>query len=407
MLTQTDVIVIGGGLSGLMAGLTAAERGLRVIVLDCNEVVGGKYCYTSMGAGALTNTGMDVSRFTGRDSRFVTDALSAFDASAVRDWFASRGVDLSDAEYYGLVQPAGGGDAVAALVTALEDAGGELHTSQRVTGVEPTADGFTVQTETAYSTRAVVLATGGANLPQLGGSTAGYEIAAGLGHRCEPVFPAHVGITVRDDWPESVAGLWMEVELTPQLDGRPVATGVRAGSMLFTQSGLTGEAVFNISGLIESNLERGIELSVNFHPTMSAEDVAEWMFRVFGERSREPADRAIDYLIPAALGRILLARQKLKAGSRVMQMSEEQRSGLLSEMLATRWQVKGTLGMRAAESCVGGVSVRETDPRTMASRRVPGLYVVGRVLDVSADWGGFEQHFSLASGRLAGLSLLQ
>src|SRR5690606_1226363 len=132
------------------------------------------------------------------------------------------------------------------------------------------------------------------------------------------------------------------------------------------------------------------------------EEVAQWLHRVFGERTREPANRAIDYIVPGSLGGVLLARQKLKSGARVMQMSEDQRTGRVTEMVATRWHVTGTLGMNAAESCIGGVHVREIDPRTYQSRLVPGLYVVGRLLDVSADWGGFEQHFSLASGRLAG-----
>jgi predicted flavoprotein YhiN len=104
---------------------------------------------------------------------------------------------------------------------------------------------------------------------------------------------------------------------------------------------------------------------------------------------------------------VLLKHQKVKPGARVMQLDERQRKGLLREMVLTPLTVTDTLGVRAAESVSGGVNVRDVDPRTCQSRVVPGLYIVGRVLDVSADWGGFEQHFALASGRLAGLSLPQ
>ncbi|MCA8913863.1 MAG: aminoacetone oxidase family FAD-binding enzyme [Planctomycetes bacterium] len=407
MTVAFDVIVIGGGLSGLMAGLTAAERGLSTLVLDRNPGVGGKYCYTSMGAAALTNTGMGLDRFHGRDIRFVTDALSAFDAPVLRGWFEEHGVQLADAEYYGLVCPPSGGDAVGALVEALESTGAELRTECVVTGVERVDGGFRVQAGEPLQAKSVVLAAGGANLPQLGGGDDGYRIAVSLGHQCEPAYAAHAGVTVAETWPTTLPGLWMDVELSLTVGCKPLRDARAIGSMLFTQSGLTGEAVFNISRYIGPNLDGGPELHVNFHPGMEFDDVAQWLHRVFGERTREPSDRAIDFMLPASLGSILLAHQKVKPGARVMQLHERQRQGLLTEMVDTRLRATGTLGMRAAESCSGGVQVREVDPRTMQSKLVPGLYVVGRLLDICADWGGFEQHFSLASGRLAGLSVLQ
>ena len=171
--------------------------------------------------------------------------------------------------------------------------------------------------------------------------------------------------------------------------------------MLFTAAGLTGEAVFNVAGSVEP----GCRLVVNFHPGQTRDEVAEWLHRVFGERTREPAEVAIDYIVPASLGRVFLARQRIKPGARVMQLDEQHRQGIVADMHHSTLTVTGTLGMRAAEACTGGVNVREVDPRTFASRRQPGLYVVGRVLDVSADWGGFEQHFALASGFVAGRAI--
>ena len=401
MSNSIDVVVIGAGLSGLMCAIQAADRGLSVLVLDRCDTVGGKHCYTSMGAGALTNARLDVSRFHGREARFVTDAISHFDTPALHHWFAARGVTLTEAEYYGLVCPPDAADAIEALVTALEQAGAELRCGVNVESVQRTATGFSVND---VSARAVVLATGGANLPQLGGGNEGYDLAEALGHRVQRAHPAHVGITVAESWVTHLPGLWMDVELKLQV-GRKITDSV--GSMLFTGSGLTGEAVFNLSAQVEPGISADPELRVNFHPAMHFDDVAEWMHRVFGERTREQSDSAIDYIIPRALGEQLLARQNVKPGTRVMQLSEAQRKGLLQDMTSMQLRVTGTMGMRAAESCSGGVHVRDVDPRTFSSRHVPGLYIVGRMLDVSGDWGGFEQHFALASGWLAGRNLLQ
>jgi len=401
-----DVIVVGAGPSGLMAAACAAGRGLNVRVLERQPAAGAKLCYSGMGAAPVSNTGIDVSRFHGRHARFVSDALQDFPLPALREWFMQAGVELENAEYYGLVQaPGGGGEIIEALGRGLQG----WQDDMRVTGVVRENDGFLVQLEANAPLRAkaVVLATGGANLPQLGGGEDGYQIAQSLGHTCEPAFPAQVGLVVEEDWVREIPGLWMDVRLRVLHGKRALAEST--GSMLFTQAGLTGEAVFNVSAEVEPALADGaeLELSVNFFPGMGDADVAEWLRRVFGERTREPADRAIDYIMPARLGGQLLKRQKVKPGARVLQMDERQREGLLSEMLDTRLKITGTLGMRAAEGVTGGVNVREVDPRTFQSKLVPGLYIVGQLLDVRADWGGFEQHFALASGHLAGMSVLK
>lgn len=391
-----DVVVIGAGLSGLMAGVQAAQRGLSVLVLDRTPAVGGKYCYTSMGAAAVSNSAIDVSRFQGREARFASDALAAFDLHALRDWFTQAGVELVDGPHYGLVRPAGGGgEVVAALVDALEAAGGELRAEAEVRSVKHGKGGFRVD---GLKARAVVLAAGGSNLPQLGGGDRGYRIAQSLGHQYADAAPNHVPVDVAEEWPHMLPGLWMDVDLSLQAGRKPVEA---TGSVLFTAAGLTGEAVFNVSGAVEP----GCRLTVNFHPGMSHDEVAQRLFRVFGERTREPAEVAIDYIVPASLGRVFLDRQRIKHGARVMQLDEQHRQALVADMHHSALTVTGTLGMNAAEACSGGVSVREVDPRTFASRKHPGLYIVGRVLDVSAAWGGFEQHFALASGFVAGRAI--
>lgn len=403
-MDSPDVIVVGAGPSGLMCAVQAAERGLSVVVLERQELAGAKLCYSGMGAAPVTNTAIGLEHFHGRHNRFVTDALAAFPGDAMRDWFAGRGVVLEEADYYGLVHPpGGGGEVIGALVEALEQNSGELRTGARAVSVAA-GDGFEVALESGEVLRAgrVVLATGGANLPQLGGSEDGYRIAGMLGHRLEPVSPAQVGLMVAEDWVRELPGLWMDVVLTLEADGRTLAE--TTGSMLFTRAGLVGEAAFNVSREVEPALlnEAGLTLHVNFHPGMERADVAEWMRRVFGERTRERVIQALDYIVPESLAEKFVALQKIKPTARVMQLDEKQRDEIFAAMTDTRLAVTGTLGFKAAESVRGGVRVKDVDPRSFESRLVPGLYIVGQVLDVGADWGGFEQHFALASGYLAG-----
>ena len=390
-----------------MCAIESARRGLNVLVLERQQQVGGKYCYTSMGAGAVSNVDVGIDRFHGRNARFVRDALNAFPLESLREWFADRELPLRDAEYYGLVEPADGGpEVISAMLDALAEAKGQLETGIRVESAQRKGDTFVCTSDSgqSFKSRALVMACGGANLPQLGGALLPLTK---LGHELTEQFPSLVPLTVAESWPGTLPGLWMDVELKLRSGKRVLAEST--GSMLFTSGALTGEAVFNISLEVEPALADGheLELAINFHPGMAREDVAEWLRRVFGERSRERAEQALDHVVPRKLAVVLLERQKVKRGARVMQLTESQREGLLREMIDMRLTVTGTLGMPAAESASGGVNVREIDPRTFESRKTPGLYVVGHVLDINGDWGGFEQHFALAGGRLAGLNLLQ
>lgn len=407
MEPDTDILIIGAGPAGLAAGVRAGARGLNVSVVERQPLAGGKFCYSSMGRAGVSNNGIDISRFHGRDFRFVTDALNVLPLDELVAWLSGLGVELENAEHYGLVQPVhGGGDVIASLAARLESSGGCLITGETVTGVEARDGAFVVRCAREVSARAVVLATGGANLPQLGGGEEGYRIAEKLGHTINPPAPALVGLMVADEWARSLPGLWMDVHLRLTAGKRTLAEST--GSVLFTAAGITGEAVFNVSYAVEPALAAGDEpvLHVNFHPGMTPGDVAEWLRRVFGERSRERASQAMDYIVPQSLGDVLLKRQRVKANARVRQLEERQRDGLLHEMLDMPLHVTGTLGMNAAEGVTGGVHTREVDPCTFASKRASGLFVVGQALDVHADWGGFEQHFALASGYLAGESVL-
>jgi len=396
------VIVVGAGLSGLMAAGTAAQGGARVALLDKQSLPGRKYLMACMGKGALSNNDLGLHRFHGRDARFVSDALTALPQGELRQWFAAQGVELVDAPHYGLIAPPQGPDsALAALVAALGEA--EYLPEHRVAAVHHGTE-FTVTLDDGRKFQAarLILAMGTPNLPQCGGEFTGLEIAQRLGHGIEPVFPAHVPLALDEPWLADLCGLWLDVDLALHTQRRELARST--GSLLFTQSGLTGQAVFNVAHEAGPALEGAehLTLAINFFPGESPTEVTRWMHEAFGSHTRENAYAVFDRLIPGALGDRLLRRQKVKSTLRAEQLEQPQREGLLRDLTDLRLQVRSTLGMAASENARGGVSVREIDPRTMHSRKVPGLYVVGSMLDVTCDWGGFAQHFALASGLLAG-----
>lgn len=402
LTTSFDVIVIGAGLSGLMAAGAASQAGARVALLEKQSLPGRKYLLAAMGKGALSNLDLGLHRFHGRDARFVSDALAALPQDELRRWFARQGVDLVDGPHYGLIAPPQGPDsALAALVAGLGDATFlPEHRAAAVTRGKTFA--VTLDDGRRFHSDRLILAMGLPNLPQCGGELTGLEIAQRLGHRVEPVFAAHVPLALEEPWLSDLCGLWLDVDLALRTPRRELARST--GSLLFTQSGLTGQAVFNVAREAGPALEGAehLTLTVNFFPGESPTEVARWMHEAFGSHTRENAYVVFDRLIPRALGDRLLRRQKVKPTLRAEQLEHPQREGLLRDLTELQLNVRAPLGMAASERARGGVSLREIDPRTMQSRKVPGLFVVGSMLDLSCDWGGHAQHFALASGLLAG-----
>lgn len=383
-----DVAVIGAGPAGLMAGIQAAARGLTVAVFEREPEPCLRLLKSGGGDAPVSNSRFDVAGFGGRHARFVSDALVALPVDALKDWFSDHGLPLHNAEYYGHIVAMGGGPAVRdALLQALEQAGADLYADVVISRAQARDGGFELAADGEnVHCRGLVLATGP-------GET-GHALARQLGHEVTPGWPAHAGLRIDAGWLDPVAGLWMDVRATLHGGGKDIT---RQGSMQFHPGALSGEVIYNLSGQLPGL--RDPELEISFYPDLSDDDVAEWLHRTLGGATREFASTALDRMLPMPLAKAFLAQLNVKDNARAMHLELRDRQGLLKLMTSLRVPVVGTLN---PETRFGGVAVRQVDPRTFASRVTPGVFIVGEVLDIQPDWGGFGTHFALASGMLAG-----
>ena len=397
-----DIIVIGGGASGMMAALTAAEQGRSVLLLERQSRVGRKLLATGNGRCNLTNHHASPAHYHGEQAAFCRHALETFDVGTTLQYFASLGL-LTVQEDSGRVYPMSNmaGSVLDVLRYALERPGLQLLTGQTVTGVKKAAGSFTVQTETdSFSAGRVILAAGGAAGSKVGGVMDGYRIAKGLGHHRTALFPALVQIRTDPTYPRALKGVKAEALLTLRR-GETVLESCK-GELLFTEYGISGPAVFDLSRAVSTGGD-GLTCTLNFFPDWETDEVLHWL----QQRRRAMAGHEASTLLVGAchtrLGQMLCKAAGFTNQSAAALTDDDLRR-IAGQATAFTLPITGVCGFDQAQVTAGGLRTDEFDPETLQSRLVPGLYACGEVLDIDGDCGGFNLQWAWSSGRLAGMS---
>ena len=404
------VVVVGAGPAGLMAALAAA--GARVDVLEAQSQPGRKLLATGGGRCNLCNA-LDPEAFMarfGRHGRFLAPALRGLDQTALRRWFADHGVPTHAADGFHYFPVAESARAVLdALLTAARQAGVRIHPGEPARALlhEDTAAGRRVsgvRTDTGvHPATAVVLATGGLGYPALGGSAAGLELARATGHAITPPVPGLAPLPVTESWVAECAGVVLSPgRLWIALPGFPKA-GL-AGELLFTHHGLSGPAALDLSATVARALAEhpaGVPLRVALRPDL---DAAAWHAHLEQWRTgdgRKLLPTLLDRLLPASLAAVVarLAGVTTTTAARLDRAAHDRLVALVTALPLT---VTRAAGWDRAMVMAGGIDRREVDPDTLESRRLPGLFFAGELLDVDGPCGGFNLPWAFASGHLAG-----
>lgn len=384
-----DVLVIGGGAAGLMAALTAGQRGRSVAVLEHGPEVGRKILISGGGRCNFTNQTMRADRFLSSNPHFVKSAISRYQPSHFLDLLAKHRIAWHEKKLGQLFCDNSAHDIVQMLLDECAAAHVRVLTDVRVYDIGK-ADFFRVQTSRGDMTaRAVVLATGGLSIPKLGASRFAYEMARQFGLAVIPPEPALVPLTFggeSDEWVRSLAGLSLPVRVT-------CGKAAFDEALLFTHRGMSGPALLQIS----SYWSAGQTLSVDFLP---GQDLAALLLKLKKEGSKAKGAGALARWLPQRLAHAMV---ELGAPERTLAEWADRDIRLMAERVH-RMQLKpqGTEGFAKAEVTRGGVDTKGLSSRTMEATSVPGLYVVGEAVDVTGWLGGYNFHWAWASGHAAG-----
>ena len=392
-----EIVVIGGGASGLAAAIEAAKYG-SVTVLERSERVGRKLAVTGSGRCNLTNLDLAPERYHGEAPAFARPALERFDVEDTLRFFYRLGL-VTVAEPSGRVYPHSdqAGSVVDVLRFGALERGVRLLCGEKVLAIRPEQGGFTVLTA-GGSRRAdrVIAAPGGAACPRAGGTEEGYRLLTDLGHTRTALRPSLVQLKTENSFTRPLKGVRADAGV--KVIGRGQTLAESAGEVQFTDYGVSGPAVFEISRA--ASTADGRVLRLDLLRRVGTEELTALL-----EKRRETALTAENLLtgvLHNKLGRTLLARlgYALQTPLRALTAGDIRR--IAGAVKAVELPVTGTMGMEGAQVTAGGIRTAEFDPATLESRLVPGLFACGEVLDVDGDCGGFNLQWAWSSGRLAG-----
>lgn len=389
-MKQADVIVLGAGAAGMMAGIEAARRGRRVVVIDHAARAGEKIRISGGGRCNFTNLGIAADRFLSKNPRFALSALKRFTAWDFIGRLDAAGIAWHEKTLGQLFCDGSAKEVVALLTGDLAKAGAELWLSCPVGAVRRSGQGFEVETARGVVRAAsVIVATGGKSIPKMGATGFGYQLAEGFGLPLVETRPGLVPLTFAEQelaWMAPMAGVALPSRATCGKVGFDEA-------VLFTHRGLSGPAILQIS----SYWREGQAVSLNLCPGV---DVAAALRSAKQENGRALLRTALARLLPEKLARRIEAELAMEAAIGTLSNANLER--IAGHLRDWRLMPVGSEGYRTAEVTLGGVDTDALDARTLEAKGVPGLYFVGEVVDVTGWLGGYNFQWAWSSGWAAG-----
>ena len=408
----STIVIVGAGAAGLTGAIAAAQtlaqekREGCVLLLDGMKHIGVKILVSGGGRCNVTHDVVTPQDFFG-NRNIIRNVLAAFPVERTIAWFASLGVELKcepTGKFFPITDKAR--TVLHALIDGAQEAGVTICQNHRVLEISQTKTGFLVQHSQGVTQAShVMLATGGQSLPKSGSDGSGFQLARRLGHQITPTAPALVPLLLdRSMFQASLSGLSHDVELTTLVDRREVDR--RTGSLLWTHLGISGPVVLDASRFWTLATQQGtvVEMYGNFVPGRSTDELRVWFMAQATQHPRRSLVRTLSSLVPDRFAESLCHHQSCKPQTAVAQVPRLDRDRLLAALTRFHFPIIGDRGWNVAEVTAGGVPLEEINYRTMESKLVPGLYLLGEILDCDGRIGGFNFQWAWTTGWLAGES---
>lgn len=391
--------IIGGGAAGIMAALQI--KGHEVHIFERNNRIGKKLLATGNGRCNYTNLNMGPEYYHGEERDFVKPALNYFGKEDTIDFFKSHlmlSTSIENGRTYPVTLKAS--SVLNLFLRELEKKNIYIHTNYFLRQIEKTKGGFKLQfkDEEPFYVDRVVFATGGMSMPVSGSDGNGYRILKSLGHTLVEPFPGLVQVKLKSEFLKHLAGTKVVGEVRLIKDGKVI--GREEGDLLFTKYGISGPPILDLSRKVGENLNSKLYMEIPFVNNLQKG------FESFAVNAFNNSDSTLAEFIEGVCDkkflRVVEALIKIDKNTPLKEINDSLRDRIIKVLQSTRFEVEGLNGYGESQVTCGGISTEEVNSETMESKIVKGLYLVGEVLDVDGDCGGYNIQWAFSSAALCG-----
>lgn len=410
-----NVIIIGGGAAGMMAGIIAARQGSKVTIIEQQWKLGRKILSTGNGRCNFTNEVQEPSCYRSSNCDFPFIVYGKFPYEKTLDFFKKLGIYPKNRNGYIYPNSNQASAVVETMVMELRRLNVEILVNTRCERIVPNAT-FSVYVSSRNEKGAkikdfslqsdkVILATGSKATPKLGADGSGYTLGASLGHQMIPVLPALVQLKCEESFYKHLAGIRIDGRVSIYVNGQERAYDT--GEIQLTNYGLSGIPVFQVSGFVAKELATGNEVmgQLNFMPHLTFKEVEALLYQRIQSNPDKGVGEFLIGLFPKKLSDTIIKLCGLNPNHRISYMIANDPTGvnkLAKKIVDFKTKIVGTNSFDHAQVCQGGVDTKEINPDTMESLLIPGLYFAGEVLDVDGICGGYNLQWAWSSGAVAG-----
>jgi predicted Rossmann fold flavoprotein len=401
-MKQTNIVIIGGGASGILAAIIARRNKANVTILERNLKIGKKILATGNGRCNFTNADATKDHYNHPD--FVSKALSVFSAKMTMEFFESLGIapkieDLG--KTYPLSEQAS--SILDVLVYEINRIGVKVVTEAYVKMIQKTNNGFKIQLEngTLFEADKVIISTGGKAMPSSGSDGSGYALAQSMGHHVTRIFPALVKLKLDSPYLKNLDGV--KIQARVHLMHRNQILQEEEGDVLFTKTGISGPTILQLSRKANALLaeKQEIWIKVILVNQLTRADVE--------KRLSLSLNKPVDFSLVGLIHKKIIPSLLKEAGIHdhamlVSALSPKEKSKLIQLLFDWRFLVIESHGFEDAQVTAGGIEIQELHSDTLESKLVKGLYFTGEIIDIDGLCGGYNLQWAWSSAYLAGKS---
>lgn len=407
---MTDIIVVGGGASGMVASIVAARNGGKVLLIERLNRIGKKLLVTGNGRCNLTNIDLQEAYYhTGSTGDFFRP-LKERGYKETKDFFEALGIVplIEEKKVYPFSEQAS--SVLDVLRMELEQLGVSIQTDTKIVDVFRKAHEWHVVSEagTTYKADKLIFATGGLAGPSFGCDSTGYKMLQKIGHTLIPPFPTLVHMLSTSSYCKMMKGTKITCMASVWTEGKKIRQ--EYGEVLFTEDGLSGPPIFQLSRVAAKAKEEHKKclVSLDLLPDKSEEEIVSHIYsRIAGHPNRTLEELFMGWLHKRVAVPLIKSADIGSMHTKCENLEYEMIEKLAKSMKDFRFEVTGTRGYKYAQATAGGIALEEINFETMASKKVEGLYLTGELIDIDGDCGGFNLQWAWSTGYIAGMHASQ